>query len=364
MDAPTLSDMHKRVVEFKNSVAAIRQVKDGATKAAASLKQHINNKSRSMARKRTQELKAKENEEADHVKKKAKAAAVLIKAEADLADPIFRIDWQKLLAETLLKKITEVQEADVAKFKLKVEEPCLLLGHAALAKMQTLPKVQMAIGNFGGTYKRSLKDEKRMQTPVFPKAGKEEIDTVWTDLMAAMPVASQVKTDELPKGIANVVNNTWLWGFDTKYKGVSFTPNCLAMFKIILNGCVATMMFETKALVSAMRIILQVDKLKLTEVQDFLASLERDGIAELVKNGCTPILVEQKADSILYVPVGYVTVEQVMSGVLIYGLRRTVIVSHIDAVANYEELIGLHVNEEKNPTKMKEALDFMKPVGD
>ena len=147
-------------------------------------------------------------------------------------------------------KSTEV--VDTATFNVDVAAPSLMTKHIALGQLQSKPKAQMVIGNFGGTYKKSLKED-RKQEPIWANQGKDVFQIFFSELDKAIPEVSRVAVEEMPKAVAGVVNNVWLWGYQTQMKAISFTPNCLGMWKVQLSGEVQCLLFDISKVLVAMR---------------------------------------------------------------------------------------------------------------
>ena len=102
------------------------------------------------------------------------------------------------------------------------------------------------------------------------------------------------------------------------------------------------------------------DKLGMSDVEEFVANMEKESILKLAGSGCSVYRAVSKPESILFVQPGWLLIEQVISGVLVYGFRRSCILASTKAAENYESLIGLASVDGKETTKMKEVLELLK----
>ena len=90
--------------------------------------------------------------------------------------------------------------------------------------------------------------------------------------------------------------------------------------------------------------------------------MERFGaeqVKTLAATGCKPTYVRQKAGQVLFCPAGWLLAERASAGVLLYGIRRSLLPKCSDSAVGYEELIGLHKKDDKATAKMEDALKLM-----
>ena len=154
-----------------------------------------------------------------------------------------------------------------------------------------------------------------------------------------------------------------------KHHNVHPTPNGLAMFKLQCVGEVTTVCAPLSSLAPALQLVLEKDKLPLQDVKDKLCNLTIQEAHHLKENDATLFRAMQKAGDVLFIPPGFIHAEICISGVLIYGLRKSVFVlsdggddadaRDIPAAANYEALIGCLENEGSSTENYKTALEQM-----
>lgn len=148
MDCKTVEELSRKVTQLKNGAAVVKELKDGANKATTSLKSHISARARAASRKRLQEQKNAEQTEVKKSRKQAKDAAEKIKEEEQVVHPVFKTDWQKLIADGNLEKEHAVTEVDgPSKDSLCADQPYLIKNLTALADFQKNPKAIIANQN-------------------------------------------------------------------------------------------------------------------------------------------------------------------------------------------------------------------------
>ena len=152
----------------------------------------------------------------------------------------------------------------------------------------------------------------------------------------------------------------WFFGYDPAFQRVKHLPNGLAQFKFFCNGEIACLLFEVRSLVPALRTWLKKDTFGIDEVEQLIASFGRDELAELKRHSCRMIALTLAPEQLLYIPTGWILAERVVTGNLICGCRTTLLTASVESIANYEELVGLHVVAKKDVSKLQEVLEFMK----
>jgi hypothetical protein len=94
-----------------------------------------------------------------------------------------------------------------------------------------------------------------------------------------------------------------------------------------------------------------------------LSECSAEDLKILVTNGLKIHHVILKPQQAAYIPSGYLLAESVVQGVLIYGSRKSYMVSTQAALDSYECLIGLHRASQSSSnsiTKMTMALGVLK----
>ena len=112
--------------------------------------------------------------------------------------------------------------------------------------------------------------------------------------------------------------------------------------------------FEISSLIASMKMILGKDDLGgLDGVTDFVRHLDDGRLKAFHQHGCVPHIVVQKANEVLWVPCGFLAVEKCVKGILIYGLRKSVLYKSLKALASYEANIEVLKQSGKPIEKMK-----------
>ena len=218
------------------------------------------------------------------------------------------------------------------------------------------PQVQLLLGGFGGAYKKaaSMKTTQKTQEMIYKGAGLEECDTLWASLCSLFKPSFQSVGTGMEQYLQNVLNASWLVGFDSGASFVNTYPNGLACFRLLCAGEMTWALFELRQLIPAMKVIQLKDNIGgMEDLLSFLKNLTADDAKNLAEKGCPAHYVTQSSNQILYVPVGWVGAEHCSKGVLLYGLRKTIAGQSQLASANYDLLISLFASSNKPVEKMK-----------
>eukprot|EP00435_Cladocopium_sp_Y103_P068230 s676_g31.t1 len=371
MTLETVEELNTAVVILKDAAAMVKQLKDGATKAANSLKSHIIGRQRAQTRKRQQETKQEEQTEVQKKKKQAKEAAAEIKKQETVLPPVFGIDWGNAKAEdgTVLGKMITVTAGPGKGSIATLESPCCISNCAFFTDFTKNPKallvdVQLMLTSFGGSYKKNanMKSTGKCQEMVAKNNGLDECQELWASVAALFKSPFTQATDEMEAYLKNVLKVSWLQGLDSQGNFVGSMPNGLGCLRFQCSGEVAWTMFELRQLIPAMKIILSKDDVGgLEGVNAFVKSLGLKEIAELQSHGCTAYYCRQAEGQVVYVPIGWVAAERSVKGVLVYGLRKTVMFSSAVSYENYGLLAGLYEASKKPVDKMKATLNLLQP---
>jgi hypothetical protein len=136
------------------------------------------------------------------------------------------------------------------------------------------------------------------------------------------------------------------------------------MWKLLCAGEVSHLCFPLKDLVPALRNMTTKDEFTFAEVQEMVQQFNADDIKKLAGHGCVGTHVMQTANQALFVPAGYLHAEVCVSGVLLYGARKTILVTSEYSAQNYEVLIGCYTKEGRSTARYQESLDLIKPKED
>ena len=133
------------------------------------------------------------------------------------------------------------------------------------------------------------------------------------------------------------------------------------------NGEVRLMLAESSKFVAAVRSIESKDSLTLEECLNFFKNMDVAKLDGLKAAGCVIYTVVQQPNQALWIPCGWLVGELVCRGVLIYGVRKTVVTCSGESEENYQTMMGLYrttPDGEKVVAKMQEFLPIIKKDSD
>ena len=143
MSCSTIEELNKVVETLKAAATAIKELKDGACKAASSLKSHIQARQRAGQKKRAADLKLQELTEVQAKKKQAKEAAEQIKKQETVLPAVLNLDW-KAVSESTDDRCAKVQVMDgPAKKSIKsLDVPVCIANFSAVDDFFKNPKAR------------------------------------------------------------------------------------------------------------------------------------------------------------------------------------------------------------------------------
>ena len=251
------------------------------------------------------------------------------------------------------------EECDVG--SISVDEPKLLASLPGMDEWKNGAKVQMMLATFGGSYKKreALKEEYRVQQVITPGQGREETQTLFKGMDEKL--TSGVLGSDANELVKRVTSQVWLFGCDPKMQLVAQSPNCLPQWRVLVQGEIRLWFIDTAKLVTCMKAIFNKDQFGLKEMTDFCENIDAASLKDLQGRGLTIFTAVQKAHEVVYVPTGWLLGEMSVRGVLIYGVRRALVVESLAAHVCYEELVGAYKTENKAMGKMEDMLSIIKP---
>ena len=142
LNCESVDALDQQVEKLKNAATVVKQLKDGAVKAAGSLKTHIQNRKKALKRKLQQTEKQNEMNEMNARKKQAKEAALEVKKQADAVPAIFLLDVSSLKnAEgALVTKNVPVLSNPTHSSINSVDAPCCIANLGALNTFMKNPR--------------------------------------------------------------------------------------------------------------------------------------------------------------------------------------------------------------------------------
>ena len=343
--------------EFEEAKTVLVQLVGSCAKAAKSLKDHIGvvaNAEKLAKVKREREGFARELKQ---LRDSAKKARVDVKEaeKSAVARGVFAVDFNVLLADN---KHSQVAEVACGERFPSCDEPAKVKGgNADIEAWKALPKIQVLLGNFGGTYKssESNKDTGSSQVVVYVGEGREETIPVHEKVLLK-GVTAELRS-EPPDCVATFFSTPWVYGFDPKFKSVAFCSNGVAQTRILISGQVKILMFEISSLIDILRAATKNEVVTMDCVKTEIEKASSDTLLRWLMRGAKIKFAIHNANEVLYTPAGWVTAECVTKGVLIYGSRMSWLVKSERAVQNYEEYMGIIQPNVERKKKMEEILE-------
>ena len=185
--------------------------------------------------------------------------------------------------------------------------------------------------------------------------GKDAIMEMFKELTCTPSCTCKVDDIE-DKQLKALLGTVWLWGSNPKARSSAFTRNGLAQIKIVVSGSVRHILIDYSRLPAKHR---QGDKFadvvsNISNLPDDVAtSLSNDGIISEVTVGPWQAL---------YVPSGFLVLEETAQGSLVFGLRQSLLTKSTASHCRYEAVLELYRQTKKSLGKMEEVLELMKPV--
>lgn len=242
-----------------------------------------------------------------------------------------------------------------------IDAPFIMKKNAKIGDWMNSSKIQVALGSFGGRYKKTdtFQAHGKAQMTIFSKEGKEESIALVNGIMSLFPNTNKVTQEN---DFARITQTLWLFGYDPAMCSVSPTPNGMAMLKVLAYGEVKWLVMECCSLLAALRTELQQDSISLDDIEGMVGALSAESLENCKKHRLKCYSCLQQPNDLVYVPAGWITVEQSVKDMLIYGLRASLLLRSDASHTSYEGLIGLYSSSNKPVDKMKQALDLMAPI--
>ena len=239
-----------------------------------------------------------------------------------------------------------------------VDEPILFKDNRKISEWANEPKMQLALGSFGGRYKKTdmFSRSGKAQMVLFAKEGKEESNALISNFTAPIPDDNKVKGEN---DFSKITDTLWLFGYDPALTSISATPNGMAMMKVLAFGEVKWLVMEISSTVAALRAELGVDVIKADDLEALIGSLTYGNLENCKKHGMKAKSCLQRPNEAVFVAAGWIAAEQSVKGMLIYGLRASLLLKSEASCHSYEAYIGLNSASGKPVDKMQQVLDLM-----
>ena len=360
LTANDMEALNAMIEKVKKSADQTKLLSGGMAKSATHLATHTQNLKRKAEREQNKRKRQEEAQELQAVKMRAKDAAKRVEEQASSTPPIFQLAQAALLdhgAATELK----VLDGDVPK-NFDVDTPTIFRRVPEIEKWSKEPKLQVTFGAFGGKYKKAsgFQETMKAQMPIYIREGKEESAELVKHFFDKI---SQENRPHEPHPFTKMLDAQWLFGYDPKLAAIAATPNSMSMLEVLVHGTARWQVFESASLVAHLRSMTGKEEISLDELPELLGSWNMHDLLKAVNGsaGVKSYCCSQGPLDAVWIPCGFVCLEQAMKGVLLYGMRATFLVKSETGTMNYETMIGLSAAAKKNTDKMKEALRLMEP---
>ena len=301
---------------------AAGQIGKGAKQGAEDVCRHMKVKAAENTREKKRKADADAKAELQKVKDEAKAAAEAIKKRKlqseEKSDPLYSLDMPPDVApevETLEhEKLHQTDWRLAYPWKLaKCDSANVCLSHG---------KMQKALSFWGAQYKKTMSQSKLTQVtyPVDEKSGLEEANKFFGEI-----IQDQDRPDisTVPGGAA-FMKAVWLFGCASELKQATFLPNNAALMKMLVVGEVRHILVEWKSFCEALAKLRNTQQpISAEEAMDALTKLDADTLVRLFKFGAVLRQCTLQKLEVLFIPMGWLSVEIAGACSFIYGLRKS-----------------------------------------
>jgi hypothetical protein len=94
-------------------------------------------------------------------------------------------------------------------------------------------------------------------------------------------------------------------------------------------------------------------------VKTSLLDLNDDALKKLVDSGAKIRTHSQKANSMVFIPNGWLSSDEAVKGMLLYGIRKTVLCKTPTSYSNYQAITNLLETGGRTVDKMKKLLQVL-----
>jgi hypothetical protein len=244
----------------------------------------------------------------------------------------------------VLEKVP-VHDSDVATDAFDFDKPWLLKESAHIRDWGADKVVQQVTSQFAAKYKKQpeLLQQHKYQVPFKQKAGQEQTEKLFASLMAKhdnkimdiTPIAATWKT------------TSWMFGLQSDAEICAPNPNSSAMVRCLQWGTVETFMMQASEVAKVY--IGEAANLNMDHACNLFRSISKDIIA--AKTLKVYHIIQHK-DTALYIPQGWLALDRHGSSPLIYGARKSFLLSSSTARAEYTLCKNFLANEHKNVDRM------------
>ena len=195
----------------------------------------------------------------------------------------------------------------------------------------------------------SWDSEKKAQFPLQENKGLTE----WLNLIK---VLNPVGVADIKDVSAAWADSAWMVAWKPSYSEVSMASNYSAQFRYLSMGHLKCMVIEihslAKELIKSGGFV--EESLSLTNVFDALKVADADKIESWIKGGVKVVFYEQFANQFVWIPQGWVAVEQTCGAdaAIHMGIRKNFMLKSAASIQNYKQCIALCSKEGVDLTRM------------
>ena len=185
--------------------------------------------------------------------------------------------------------------------------------------------------------------------------GRAEVTSLF-DSCPFLPEAARFDTDTIEdQAVKAVVTTPWSWGTNPTLKTAGFLRNSLAQVKLVASGKVRHLTVKTSKLSGDLR-----TGESMEDICKKVGQCSDDRITEFTDQG---IILEAVVEpwQMVYIPTGSIVFEEVLSGNLVFGVCRALLVRTAAAHAQYNTCVEMFTQMGKGTGKMDVVVGLLKP---
>ena len=319
--------------QWTQSQACYATLCKGIKQSADDLVKHMKVRVAENTREKKRKAEDAQREQLNKVKEDAKAAANAIKKrkleETNQTPALYTTTWPSEAAADVRKidGIEALKSADTWKSPWVIV--CSSAGAAADPDDPAVvclsdAKLAKALTSWGGQYKKSMAHAK-LQHVTFPldeKTGLKTANEFFSSLVSESNLEANIGA---VKGGAAFMEGAWLFGCSATMKHIGFNPNHAGLIKLLAIGEVRRLLLDWDSFSKHFRSSLGTDAADMGPEDLFnkFKDLDETKLLELAKRGANMKQCILKKHEILFVPMGWFSVEVASDTTPIYGIRKS-----------------------------------------
>ena len=330
------------------------QLLTSLTAAANDVTNHIANKKRENIRATRTAATEKQAEELKKVKEEAKVAADAVRAktvtrvEVKARPPVYSVEVPTDIAPMLVS----IEGDDSA--PKSWDEPFVRMSSDKLALLVASGPFSKALTSFAGQYKKTddAAAHGRSQYPLQVKYGKEETDKFFETVRPSNFADISPVT-----GGTCFMNQAWLFGYTEELRNTTIAPSGASMFRVLLAGEVQVLLIE----IASLQLAVEKEKNlfeKCASVATVCNAIEEwtaESFQKAKEHGVKINQCKLTSNQILFIPMGWVSIEQVVGNQLLhYGIRKSYITTSATSVNSFKQIIEMYKKGNRQTSRMAE----------